>query len=523
MLKSSDRIIDDAKRAARRLARTRSETYQSCLDLVARDAGRAHWKAFLVDPVDLRAPSPSGDPSDTSPDRADFVVNDPLPDIHGAIARSHGGSSFATESRTAQPGPGNGEGIVLGVLGMPDGESRTLRSARSSIVLCVGEPGTGKTMGVLMPTIADSPDASVLIHDPKPEILSAIEALGLRKGSTLVVLDPLNASSNRIERIAFNPLHQAFRLPNETLHAHALRIAIVMMPPENSIISDYVRKGRDVLTGIIAYLMRHPDEIPSDGRSTRCVASLPAVDDWLTLAHSGGISETFDRAATKTMGDDDMVDTHAAFSMLASMSSYDAAAVVGAVGRGLLQTRNVQVRAYLDPTDARSGAAVVDALADASRPTTAIIMNDQRNAPAVSKLTALAMEMIGRWRATRGSSTRSLQILVDEANKIEPVPWIGDVMRDGPPPGTAILLVAQNPERLRLSPEHGPEGTNPLRVQHVVDMRHASADGDLLLGRLLGRNTVTLNPHRRSGTQRLVDAGCSCELRTPFLFPPRPK
>ena len=523
MLKSTDKIISDAKRAARRLARTRAETYQSCLDLVAREAGRAHWSEFLADPTEIRIPELIDDLRNVEEYDPEMIVNDTRPDIDGAIARSHGGSSSIARFRTARSEPGHGEGIVMGVLDMLNGESRTLRSARSSIVLCVGEPGTGKTMGVVIPTIAGSPDASMLIHDPKPEILSAIEALGLRKGSKLVALDALGASGGTTERIAFNPLHQVFRLPDETLQAHALRIAVVMMPPENHINFDYARKARDVLAGIIAYLMRHPDDIPPDGRGTRRVASLPAVDDWLTLAYSNGISETFGRAATKTIGDNDMVDAHAAFSTFASMSGYEAAAVAGAVGRALLQTRNVQVRTYLDPANAKDGAAVVDALSDISRPTTAIIMNDLRNAPAVSALTALAIEMIGRWRSTQGSSTRSLQILVDEANKIGPVPWIGDIMHKGPPAGTAILLVAQNPERLGLSHKHDPKEPISLRVQHIVDMRYASEDSDSLLGDLLGQHRVALNLNRRLGTQRLVDAGCFCELRTPFLFPPRSK
>jgi hypothetical protein len=524
MKKSNEKIIGDAKRTARRLARTRTETYQSCLDLVAREAGRVNWSAFLADPVDLRVPDlPERvmEESGMSATGSRFIVNDPLRDVDGEIAKRHGGSPAASEVRTPRPRPGHGEGVILGVLNMINGESRTLRSARSSIVLCVGEPATGKTMGVLLPTIAGSPDASMLIHDPKPEVLSAIVALGLRTESRVVVLDALDASKGPMERIAFNPLHPSFRLPDEGWSAHARRVATIMMPSEKRGLSYFVERGRDVLAGIISYLMRLPDEVPSDGRNGRRIASLPAVDEWLALAYSQGISETFGRAAARTLSDGDMREAHVAFSTMERMGHNDLVGIVGTVARSLLQVRNVQVRAYLDPAEARDGASLVDALTDPGRTTTAIIMNDLRHAESVSVLTALAIDMVGRWRSAQGPSARSLQILIDEANKIMHVPWIGEIMRDGPAPGTTVLLISQNPERLRLSPEDDNEETVALRVQHVVDMRHASPEGDRMLRNLVGRDVVALDPERRHGRQRLVDADGFCELTTPYLFPPR--
>ena len=51
-----DRMIANAKRAARRLARTRSESYQTCLDIIAASAGRRNWGAFLVEPAPMPRP-----------------------------------------------------------------------------------------------------------------------------------------------------------------------------------------------------------------------------------------------------------------------------------------------------------------------------------------------------------------------------------------------------------------------------------------------------------------------------------
>lgn len=49
----NDRIVASAKKAARRMARTTDASYQTCLDAIARSAGRDHWGAFLADPVTI--------------------------------------------------------------------------------------------------------------------------------------------------------------------------------------------------------------------------------------------------------------------------------------------------------------------------------------------------------------------------------------------------------------------------------------------------------------------------------------
>lgn len=58
----NDRIVASAKKAARRMARTTDASYQTCLDTVARSAGRDHWGAFLADPVDVVLRDAAGDP-----------------------------------------------------------------------------------------------------------------------------------------------------------------------------------------------------------------------------------------------------------------------------------------------------------------------------------------------------------------------------------------------------------------------------------------------------------------------------
>lgn len=78
----NDKIIASAKKAARRLARASEASYQTCLDTIARNAGRPHWGAFLADPVrhDL-------DHSIVIADDGDHDSGDAFPDIADPVAR----------------------------------------------------------------------------------------------------------------------------------------------------------------------------------------------------------------------------------------------------------------------------------------------------------------------------------------------------------------------------------------------------------------------------------------------------
>lgn len=53
VMESKQKMIAAAQRAARRLARSEGTSYQSCLDVVARNAGRRHWNDFTADPVPI--------------------------------------------------------------------------------------------------------------------------------------------------------------------------------------------------------------------------------------------------------------------------------------------------------------------------------------------------------------------------------------------------------------------------------------------------------------------------------------
>ena len=71
----------------------------------------------------------------------------------------------ATESDIKAMGLFDGFMIILGYF-----KNKALKLPKTTSVLCLAPPGTGKTEGICLPTIFDCKDISMIINDPKPEL-----------------------------------------------------------------------------------------------------------------------------------------------------------------------------------------------------------------------------------------------------------------------------------------------------------------------------------------------------------------
>ena len=315
-----DRMIADAKRAARRLARTRSETYQTCLDIVAASAGRANWSAFLADPASMP----------TAPGRAQ-------------------------------------EGIVLGL----DDSGRQIRSARSSVVLCEGSVGVGKLLSTILPTLMRSPTSSQIVNDPKPELLECARLIGYDEDRRILVINPL-AASDHPDAVAFNPLHPAFRSGDDvaSILDHASAIASTIIPSDRLNPSYFENKARDLLAAIIAHISLHPEDIPerADRRNHSRIASLPAVVDWMIEVFSGDYADpisTMRSLKTAVALNQNVYGAHRIrdeFMGISGMMPKERIAVVGTMDSRLIFLKNKIVRDRMDPADPDAGACVIRAL-----------------------------------------------------------------------------------------------------------------------------------------------------------------
>ena len=187
----NDKILAAAKKAARRMARATGTSYQTCLDTVAQQAGRAHWSAFLADPVDVsvrQMHAASEGQTDAVHQEQMDVSKQPLRDVvieepnEETIAALLKDASF--KSRVLRMLKGPERGIVKRserrhVLsrrternpggGLPLGRSidngYDLVLDETLPVLALAPPGAGKTAGVIVPAIISCDRHCLVIHD----------------------------------------------------------------------------------------------------------------------------------------------------------------------------------------------------------------------------------------------------------------------------------------------------------------------------------------------------------------------
>src|SRR3546814_4480724 len=61
------------------------------------------------------------------------------------------------------------KGGYVGILGRWKG-GKYIRLIEPISVACSAPPGTGKTAALVVPSIVESPDISMIVNDPKPEL-----------------------------------------------------------------------------------------------------------------------------------------------------------------------------------------------------------------------------------------------------------------------------------------------------------------------------------------------------------------
>ncbi len=89
------------------------------------------------------------------------VVTNP----HSWLSTIHGSGRIATKKDIEKMGLFKGFIVVLGRW-----HGKLLRLPETLSVLVLAPPGTGKTVGVVMPTIFESNNISIIVNDPKPEL-----------------------------------------------------------------------------------------------------------------------------------------------------------------------------------------------------------------------------------------------------------------------------------------------------------------------------------------------------------------
>lgn len=134
--------------------------------------------------------------------------------------------------------------------------------------LCVAPPGTGKTQGVVLPTIFECNNVSMIINDPKPELKQKSSAYRATIGPVFIMNwagqdDPARG----IYYPSWNPLspgHVPFNTEERDLYVDS--IANTLIPDRSSSSADphWTITGRAALTGFIQYIISKVERAKAD-------------------------------------------------------------------------------------------------------------------------------------------------------------------------------------------------------------------------------------------------------------------
>lgn len=134
--------------------------------------------------------------------------------------------------------------------------------------LCVAPPGTGKTQGVVLPTIFDCTNVSMIINDPKPELKQNSSAYRASIGPTFIMNWAGQDDPERgIYYPSWNPLspeHVPFNPEERDLYIDS--ICKVLVPDNTSSSADphWQITGRAGLSGLIQFIVSKVERAKAD-------------------------------------------------------------------------------------------------------------------------------------------------------------------------------------------------------------------------------------------------------------------
>ena len=167
----------------------------------------------------------------------------------------------------------NKEGLFKGfmmVLGYfkNKGKSVPLMFDESLSALCVAPPGTGKTAGVVIPTILECDTVSMIINDPKPELKQDTSGYRSTIGPVFIMNwagqdDPARG----IYYPSWNPLspeHVPFNIEQRDLYIDSICNTLIPDKTGSSADPHWTITGRAALTGFVQYIVSKVERAKAD-------------------------------------------------------------------------------------------------------------------------------------------------------------------------------------------------------------------------------------------------------------------
>jgi type IV secretion system protein VirD4 len=211
---------------------------------------------------------------------------------YSGVAPVHGTARWANARDARRMGVVNGLLVVLGRW-----RRHLLMLPETLSALCIAPPGTGKTAGIVVPTILTGDTVSMVVNDVKPELF-AITA-GHRAGIGPVIRlawgvadDPSSATTGA----CWNPLSPA-SLPGRGADRDLFvdRLAAILIPdPSGSADPHWSKKGRAALAGFVHFILSKCEAGNSSGLPEVWHGAEPSFAmllDWMTEASLAAAAE----------------------------------------------------------------------------------------------------------------------------------------------------------------------------------------------------------------------------------------
>ena len=182
---------------------------------------------------------------------------------HGKDKFDEKSSNKASEADIKKMGLLGGFMMVLGYF-----KKKPLMMDECLSALCVAPPGTGKTQGVVIPTILDCNDVSMIINDPKPELKQNTSAYRATVGPVFIMNwagqdDPARG----IYYPSWNPLspeHVPFNTEQRDLYIDSICNTLIPDRTGSSADPHWTITGRAALTGFVQYIVSKVERAKAD-------------------------------------------------------------------------------------------------------------------------------------------------------------------------------------------------------------------------------------------------------------------
>ncbi|MCM1294805.1 MAG: type IV secretory system conjugative DNA transfer family protein, partial [Muribaculaceae bacterium] len=182
---------------------------------------------------------------------------------HGSDKFAEKSSNKASEADIKKMGLLNGFMMVLGYF-----KKKPLMMDETLSALLLAPPGTGKTQGIVLPTIFDCPAVSMIINDPKPELKQQSSAYRATIGPVFIMNwagqdDP----EHGIYYPSWNPLspeHVPFNQEQRDLYIDSICNILVADKASSSADPHWTISGRAGLSGMIQYIVSKVERAKAD-------------------------------------------------------------------------------------------------------------------------------------------------------------------------------------------------------------------------------------------------------------------